>query len=96
MRTYTLFGLLLLLLNFAVAQPGVNEADYALTIRRATGPITLDGRLDEADWQRADSVGNFRQFFPYDSSVARAKTTVRRSMLILSTSPPNVSSRAGT
>ncbi len=57
--------------------PGVNETDYTLTIRRATGAIALDGRLDEADWQRADSVGNFRQFFPYDSSAAKARTTVR-------------------
>lgn len=61
-----------------MAQPlGVNETNYTLTVRQATGAILLDGQLDEADWQRADSVDNFRQFFPFDSSEAGARTTVR-------------------
>lgn len=57
--------------------PGVNETDYNLTIRRAARPIALDGILNESDWKKADSVGNFRQFFPYDTASAEAKTTVR-------------------
>lgn len=30
-----------------------------LTARRTTGPITLDGRLDEADWRTAPVAGDF-------------------------------------
>lgn len=30
------------------------------TVRRAAGKIAVDGRLDEADWKQAASVGDFR------------------------------------
>ncbi|WP_165840992.1 DUF5916 domain-containing protein [Larkinella punicea] len=77
MKNVFLF-LFLLLSRCLVAQPlSVNETDYALTIRRATEPVKLDGQLDEADWQLADSVGNFRQFFPYDTANAESRTVVR-------------------
>jgi hypothetical protein len=54
----------------ALAQPSV-------TIRRATAPIKLDGILDEADWQTAELATNFKQYFPYDSSLANAQTEIR-------------------
>jgi len=57
--------------------PDDNQADYRLYLRRAKGPITLDGRLNEPDWQRADTATNFRQFFPYDTAQAGARTVVR-------------------
>ncbi len=54
----------------ALAQPSV-------TIRRATAPIKLDGILDEPDWQTAELATNFKQYFPYDSSLANAQTEIR-------------------
>nr|MCU0368619.1 carbohydrate binding family 9 domain-containing protein [Cyclobacteriaceae bacterium] len=54
----------------ALAQPSV-------TIHRATAPIKLDGILDEPDWQTAELATNFKQYFPYDSSLANAQTEIR-------------------
>lgn len=48
-----------------------------LSIKRATGPIKVDGVMDEEAWKDADIAANFRQFFPYDSSEAIAPTEVR-------------------
>ncbi len=50
-------------------------AQESLDIRRATGPIVLDGVLDEAAWQQADSAFNWTQYFPFDTSLAVAQTT---------------------
>lgn len=55
-------------------QLGVNEEGYQIHIKKAHGSIKVDGRLDEADWQRADTAANFWQIFPYDTSHALAKT----------------------
>lgn len=48
-----------------------------LPIQRATGNVTLDAVLDEADWQRAAVATNFKQFFPADTSYANSQTEVR-------------------
>ncbi len=45
-----------------------------MTIRRATGPITLDGKLDEEAWNHADSAIEWMQYFPFDTSLANAQT----------------------
>jgi hypothetical protein len=45
-------------------------------IKKATGEIKLDGKLDEADWQTADVAKDFQQTFPYDSSLAETFTEV--------------------
>ena len=37
----------------------------------------LDGNLDDEAWQSAEITSQFRQFFPYDSSLANAQTEVR-------------------
>ena len=46
----------------------------SLTIKRAGGPIVLDGVLDEAAWVEADSAVNWMQYFPFDSSLANAQS----------------------
>ncbi len=75
---YRLTTLLALTVSTSLAQtPGLNEDSFSIRVRRAQGPIVLDGRLAEADWQGADSAGNFRQFFPYDTARAGARTGVR-------------------
>jgi hypothetical protein len=44
---------------------------------RSTGPITIDGRLDEASWQRATPITGFRQFQPREGAAATLPTEVR-------------------
>ncbi|MBS1489633.1 MAG: carbohydrate binding family 9 domain-containing protein [Bacteroidetes bacterium] len=48
-----------------------------LQIKRASGPIKIDGIMDEPDWQTADVADHFKQVFPFDSSFAIAPTEVR-------------------
>ena len=44
-------------------------------IRRATGPMTIDGRLNEADWKAARSVGPFR--FPWWRAGVKEQTEAK-------------------
>ncbi len=46
-------------------------------IKKATGKIILDGRIDEKDWQLAQVGDRFWQQFPYDSSLAAHQTEAR-------------------
>jgi len=48
-----------------------------LHIKRATGPIKLDGVMDEPAWLEAEAANSFMQFFPSDTSLAKAQTEVR-------------------
>ena len=41
-----------------------NDGKYILHIKKATGKITIDGKLDEADWQTATPLTNFKQNYP--------------------------------
>jgi hypothetical protein len=59
-------------------QPGVKPA----TVRRAhavraTGPIKIDGRLDEPDWKTSDVITNFLQAEPDEGRDATELTEVR-------------------
>lgn len=47
-----------------------------MRIKKATGEIKLDGKLDEPDWKTADGACEFQQTFPYDSSLAETHTEV--------------------
>lgn len=49
-------------------------SSFQLQIRKATGKITLDGRLDEADWKTADTATNFFCNFPSDTAYCKIKT----------------------
>jgi hypothetical protein len=48
-----------------------------ITIKRATGPINIDGVFDEPAWMEADSAYDFQQYFPYDTSLAVSQTVAR-------------------
>lgn len=67
--------LFFLLLCLAVSLHGLSQS--SITIKRSTGPIVLDGQLDDAGWQNTEVASQFRQFFPYDSSLANAQTEIR-------------------
>src|SRR5260221_2798317 len=70
-KQITLLTLFLSLFLSAAAQlPGIR-------IKRATGPIVIDGQMNEADWQQADVARHFKEMFPFDSSYAIAQTEVR-------------------
>ncbi len=47
-----------------------------MRIKKTTGEIKLDGKLDETDWKTADIASDFQQTFPYDSSLAATRTDV--------------------
>ena len=52
------------------------NAGYQYHIRRAAGPITIDGIMDDA-WLKADSASNFFMVLPMDTSRAKMQTDVR-------------------
>lgn len=57
--------------NFKPAEPP------NIHIKKALAKITLDGKLDETDWQRAAQTSPFWESIPYDTSLAITKTEVR-------------------
>lgn len=67
--------LVLLLILF----PGSCSLLFAqgILIKRTTGSIRIDARMDEPDWTTSDVAKDFKQFFPYDTSLAKAQTEVR-------------------
>ena len=50
---------------------------WALQAIPITGKITLDGKLDDADWQRASVTGEFTENMPREKERARDKIEVR-------------------
>ena len=64
-------GVLLALALPATARPQV------LRVETASGKVRLDGRLDEPDWTRADSVTDFRQREPQVGAPATERTVVK-------------------
>jgi Domain of unknown function (DUF5916) len=57
--------------------PVDNEASYTIKIKRASGKITLDGRLDDAAWAGAEPVSNFILAQPVEGAPAQHQTEVR-------------------
>jgi hypothetical protein len=51
-------------------------APHASVARRA-GPVRIDGRLDDAAWQAATPVADFRQFDPKEGEPASERTEAR-------------------
>ncbi len=50
---------------------------FSMQAMPVKGKITLDGKLDEADWQRASVAGDFIENMPNEKTPARFKTEVR-------------------
>jgi hypothetical protein len=53
------------------------QALPAVTAVRVSGPITVDGELDEPEWQLAEPAGNFIQRLPRTGEPATEPTEVR-------------------
>jgi hypothetical protein len=54
-----------------------NEASFRTGIAKTSTPLKIDGVTDEPDWNNATVITDFRQSFPYDSSVALSRTEVK-------------------
>jgi hypothetical protein len=52
------------------------EAPRAVAARRS-GPVSIDGRLDEAAWNAATAVTDFRQYDPHEGQPASERTEAR-------------------
>ncbi len=51
--------------------------DYKIHAKRITGPIKLDGIIDEADWLKAEVANDFYMVLPYDTGHSAARSEVR-------------------
>jgi Domain of unknown function (DUF5916)/Carbohydrate family 9 binding domain-like len=73
--------LLLSVLSICVAQAQTpvkpQDLEYSIKIKKAKEAITLDGKLDEMDWQTADMSTPFWESIPYDENPAKSKTEIR-------------------
>ena len=54
-----------------------NETNFKFTIAPATGPIVVDGKLNEAAWANISEIAPFNQNFPYDTGMAIHQTRVK-------------------
>ena len=77
-RAGLLLTLLLLPLPAVVGAQTSSQPDRPrISALRATAAIAVDGRLDEADWQRASPARDFRQRDPDEGKAATEQTEVR-------------------
>jgi hypothetical protein len=53
------------------------NADFVYHIHRASGPVIIDGRADEAAWAEAELAADFFMVLPMDTSKAQVHTEVR-------------------
>ena len=71
-----LFGILLCsgsLLTYAQKK----NSQFELHIRKTTEPIIIDGAMNDAAWQQAETAGNFFMVLPMDTSHAHVNTEVK-------------------
>ncbi|MEQ8241986.1 DUF5916 domain-containing protein [Fulvivirga sp.] len=67
----------IIILLFLVPFVQLKAQDGTYFVKKSTQKITLDGVLDEADWQQAQVLTNFMQQFPTDSLEAESQTEIR-------------------
>jgi len=56
--------------------PSIADVPPSSTAVRFSQGVTLDGRLDEADWRRSAPATNFWETFPADTSLAAQQTEI--------------------
>lgn len=66
-----------LLRKESTSSSGTINQDFKIHASRATGPIKLDGIIDEADWLKAEVAKDFYMVLPYDTGHSAAKSEVR-------------------
>jgi hypothetical protein len=87
MRFY-LIGLILLLslLSFATENSNAafkgdsiihkNNENYILHVKKAAGPIKIDGLISEPDWEKAEKASDFNLVLPVDTGKAKSPSEV--------------------
>jgi hypothetical protein len=66
--------LLILLLNISIA---LSQSHPSIHIQKANSKMVVDAEMNEEAWASAEVADHFKQFFPFDSSYAKAQTEVR-------------------
>lgn len=66
-----------LLVNLTAFAQTKNQPGKGLGIRKATGKIVLDGKLDEADWQSAEVAADFFLNYPVDNAAPSFQSEAR-------------------
>ena len=69
---FLLFSLLLTQLGF-----GQQEPQKSFVVKFTDTPIVLDGVLDDAVWETAESARNFWEYFPVDSIQAIQQSEIK-------------------
>ena len=68
----------MLLSTFSAAQQQItfpaDQTSKKIHLRRTTGDIQLDGKLDEPEWQNGKQAYSFWQYFPTDTTTANGQT----------------------
>lgn len=67
----------LFLVNYLFIAAEVKAQSPALRIAKAEESILVDGNLNEKVWMNADSISDFWQNFPFDTSLAKSRTVVK-------------------
>ena len=71
-----LFGILLCFGNLLTYSQKINS-QFELHIRKTTEPVVIDGAMNDAAWQEAETAGSFFMVLPMDTSRARVNTEVK-------------------
>ena len=53
-----------------------NNGNFILHVKKATGPIKLDGVISEPDWQNAEKATHFHLVLPVDTGLAKSPSEV--------------------
>ena len=69
--------LFLIFCLFSLHAVSQNKPGTPLAIKRASGPITIDGILDEPAWSNIQLATNFHLIFPVDTTQAPFQTEAR-------------------
>ena len=69
--------ILALFLLFVAYSVSSQTLDRSVFVKKINQEVFLDGKLEEAFWQEANSANNFWQLFPTDSLKSTNKTEVK-------------------
>lgn len=56
---------------------GFEQNDFHIKVRKILSPIVINGVLDEAEWETAESLHHFWQHWPVDTAWAEQQTRVK-------------------
>ena len=73
-----LLSFLFYAISFSVFAQEQNQPNtgVGITVKYINEPIILDGSLDEEVWSQTNKAQNFSQYFPSDSTLAKAQTEI--------------------